>query len=186
MARSAEDTRRKLFDAAAAEFATHGISGARVERITASAGVNNALLYRYFGSKDRLFDAVWAACIKQIVESVPIDADDLPEYAARLSQSYADNPELARLLAWQRLERGEDPRNAYVMQTARGHVDAIAKAQADGLVSDRFEPGVLFALVIHIAALWAFTNHDVLAVVNLTDAHQRREIVKSSVAALVG
>ena len=186
MARNAEDTRRKLFDAAVAEFATHGISGARVERITASAGVNPALLYRYFGSKDRLFDAVWAACIKQIVESVPIDADDLPEYAARLSQSYADNPELARLITWQRLERGQDPPNAYALQSLRGNFDAIAKAQVDGLVSDRFKPDVLFALILHIAALWAFHTPDVLTVVNLTDAHQRREIVKSSVAALLG
>ncbi len=72
------------------------------------------------------------------------------------------------------------------MQTIRGNFDAIAKAQADGLVSDRFKPDVLFALVIHIAALWAFASPDVLTIVNLTDAHQRREIVKSSVAALLG
>jgi AcrR family transcriptional regulator len=184
--RDADRTRQRLIEAASAEFAEHGIAGARVDRIAANAQANKAQIYHYFGSKDRLFDAVWEALTIRLVDGVPLDAGDLPEYAARLSQAYADNPELARLITWQRLERGQDPPNAYAMQSLRGNFDAIAKAQADGLVSDRFKPDVLFALILHIAALWAFHTPDVLAIVNLTDAHQRREIVKSSVAALLG
>jgi TetR/AcrR family transcriptional regulator len=54
--RSAE-TRQRILDAAAREFAAHGLAGARTEAIAAAAGVNKALLYYYFDSKDRLYQA---------------------------------------------------------------------------------------------------------------------------------
>ena len=64
----------------------------------------------------------------------------------------------------------------------RANVDAIAKAQ-DDLVTDRFESGVLFALIIHTAALWGMSSPDVLADVDLSDAHERLGVVRESVAA---
>jgi TetR/AcrR family transcriptional regulator len=54
--RSAE-TRGRILDAAAREFAAHGLAGARTEAIAAAAGVNKALLYYYFNSKDALYQA---------------------------------------------------------------------------------------------------------------------------------
>src|ERR1700739_4949512 len=54
--RSAE-TRQRILDAAAREFAAYGLAGARTEAIAAAAGVNKALLYYYFDSKDRLYQA---------------------------------------------------------------------------------------------------------------------------------
>ena len=57
--RDAAATRRRLIDAARAEFAQYGIAGSRVDRIAANAGANKAQIYNYFGSKDQLFAAVW-------------------------------------------------------------------------------------------------------------------------------
>src|SRR4051812_25596661 len=54
--RSAE-SRVRILDAALAEFAAHGLAGARTERIAAAAGVNKALLYYYFESKEKLYTA---------------------------------------------------------------------------------------------------------------------------------
>lgn len=54
--RSAE-TRQRILDAAAREFADNGLAGARTEAIAAAAGVNKALLYYYFTSKDALYQA---------------------------------------------------------------------------------------------------------------------------------
>ena len=70
--RDAEATRQRLITAARAEFAEHGIAGARWDRIAAAANANKAQIYHYFGSKDRLFDAVWEAVVQQIIEA---DAD---------------------------------------------------------------------------------------------------------------
>ena len=54
--RSAE-TRSRILDAALTEFAAHGLAGARTETIAAAAGVNKALLYYYFESKEKLYAA---------------------------------------------------------------------------------------------------------------------------------
>jgi TetR/AcrR family transcriptional regulator len=49
------DTRSRILDAALNEFAVHGLAGARTDRIANSAGVNKALLYYYFESKENLY-----------------------------------------------------------------------------------------------------------------------------------
>jgi len=54
--RSAE-TRSRILDAALSEFAANGLAGARTEQIAAAAGVNKALLYYYFESKEKLYAA---------------------------------------------------------------------------------------------------------------------------------
>ena len=55
--RSAE-TRAAILAAAGRVFARSGLAGARTETIAAAAGVNKALLYYYFQSKERLYEAV--------------------------------------------------------------------------------------------------------------------------------
>jgi TetR/AcrR family transcriptional regulator len=54
--RSAE-TRAKILDAAVQEFSHNGLAGARTEKIAALAGVNKALLYYHFDSKENLYRA---------------------------------------------------------------------------------------------------------------------------------
>lgn len=56
--RSAE-SRARILDSALREFAAHGLAGARTERIAAAAGVNKALLYYYFDSKEKLYSAAF-------------------------------------------------------------------------------------------------------------------------------
>ncbi|MEX2980832.1 TetR family transcriptional regulator [Streptomyces sp. C36] len=58
--RDAEATRRSLIDAAAELFAERGYDRTTVRAIAARAGVNQTLLFRYFGSKTALFGEVVA------------------------------------------------------------------------------------------------------------------------------
>ncbi len=53
----ATDTRSRILDSALNEFAAHGLAGARTDRIAQAAGVNKALLYYYFDSKENLYRA---------------------------------------------------------------------------------------------------------------------------------
>ena len=52
------NSRDKIADAAADEFAAKGYAGARVARIADTAGVNKQLIFYYFGSKAGLYGAV--------------------------------------------------------------------------------------------------------------------------------
>src|ERR1700685_16233 len=53
----AAETRSRILDAALTEFAANGLAGARTEQIATAAGVNKALLYYYFESKEKLYAA---------------------------------------------------------------------------------------------------------------------------------
>lgn len=153
MKRDAHATRQRILTEATAEFAQHGIAGARVDRIAASAGCNKAMLYAYFESKDRLFDAVFDAVVVRNVSDVPIDAEDLPEYAARLSEQYERYPEVARLATWDRLERkGAGLRSAAIVEANAHKIREVAKAQEQGLIGDHLPAAMLLELVFAIAA----------------------------------
>jgi TetR/AcrR family transcriptional regulator len=53
-----DKTRATILAAAERVFAESGLAGARTDAIAAAAGVNKALLYYYFQSKERLYEAV--------------------------------------------------------------------------------------------------------------------------------
>jgi len=56
--RDSEATRQAILQAAERIFAEEGLAGARTDAIAAAAGVNKALLYYYFRSKEGLYRAV--------------------------------------------------------------------------------------------------------------------------------
>ena len=51
-------TKARILRAATAEFAAHGLAGARVDRIATAAGVNKERIYAHIGDKVVLFSAV--------------------------------------------------------------------------------------------------------------------------------
>jgi len=60
------DTREMILQAAQAEFAAHGIDGARVDKIAQVAGVNKAMIYYHFQSKENLYHAIFEEHVKMI------------------------------------------------------------------------------------------------------------------------
>nr|BFD87635.1 hypothetical protein StreXyl84_70360 [Streptomyces sp. Xyl84] len=107
MAYDAEDTRRRIFAAAAAEFADRGLAGARVDRIAAAARANKQAIYLYYGNKERLFAAVLRAKLAEISVSISVDPDAVAESVGQLFDWYQHHPELIRLLLWEALETGD-------------------------------------------------------------------------------
>ncbi|MEU6967076.1 hypothetical protein AB0A71_04910 [Kitasatospora aureofaciens] len=67
----------------------------------------------------------------------------------------------------------------------RRDVSRVADAQGRGVVSDRFEARLLFAVMIHLAMLWPTIAPEVLMVVDVHDAARRRELVRRVAAALL-
>src|ERR1700691_6310868 len=65
----ADQTRARILDAATREFSANGLAGARTERIAEAAGVNKALLYYYFRSKDALYAAALESVAARVAGS---------------------------------------------------------------------------------------------------------------------
>ncbi|MES2220735.1 MAG: TetR/AcrR family transcriptional regulator [Acidobacteriota bacterium] len=75
-----DQTQKRILRAAVQEFSTHGLSGARTDRIAESAKVNKALLYYYFKSKQGLYSAAVEAVSARVVENAMAEFD--PKYSA--------------------------------------------------------------------------------------------------------
>lgn len=160
----AEATKGRILAAATAEFSAYGIAGARVDRIASAAEANKNLIYVYFSSKDKLFDAVFDANVVQVMDEVPFTAEDLPGYAGRLFDFNQAHPELLRLATWHRLERGVDSDGslAAVVESYRHKLDSVATAQRDGRIDPSLSPSVLLSLVIAISAAWGSSSPSVV------------------------
>jgi len=69
---SADERRQQIIDSARLVFEQSGFDGARTRDLAAAAGVNEALLYRHFASKEELFEAAVArpleTAVKRLVE----------------------------------------------------------------------------------------------------------------------
>ena len=183
--RDGQRSRERLLDAATAEFAAYGIAGARVDRIAAAAGVNKAQMYGWFGSKDGLFDAVFAQHLERIVDAVPFTPYDLPSYAVALYDSYLTDPELVRLAAWNRLERV--PAGA-LLEAHPGLTDpkheAIARAQDEGRIVADIPPDEVYALIIAMAGTWSPISSTYTASPDdhAADHERRRQVLRRIVA----
>lgn len=149
MPQDASATKKRLLDAAYAEFAEFGLAGARVDRIGAAAEANKRLLYVYFTNKETLFDIVVAHSIEQMSEAVPFTPEDLPGYAGALFDHLVKNPQHLRLATWAQLERldaGPSETNAYATKI---------KAIADTYPSDGdLEPADILALTLGLTTAW--------------------------------
>ncbi|WP_129308134.1 TetR family transcriptional regulator [Streptomyces sp. L2] len=148
--RDPEATRARIFEAAVAEFAQHGVAGARIDRIAAAAKANKQLIYAYFGNKAELFSQVVGRCMVDLAAAVPVDPDDIDGWVDRLLDYHAAHPELLRLLFWEGIEYGtaELPDEPVRQDHYARKVAAIADGQATGVVTDAFPPGDLVFLLI--------------------------------------
>lgn len=181
---TADQTRQRILDAATEEFAAHGIAGARVDRIAARSGASKPMLYSYYGGKERLFEAVFAAHVLDNIERIPFSADDLPGYAARLYDGYLADPALARLAEWKRMERVPD---GYLYagreDVDERHLAAIVEQQRAGVIRSDLAPGDVWSLVIATAATWSQLSLTTVARPDEDDTvHERR---RRAVAAVV-
>jgi AcrR family transcriptional regulator len=152
-----EGTRRRLREAAAAEFAERGPDGTTMAAIAGRAGIHKERLDKYFGDKQALFETVLSGELEKLAASVIPPAgglEDIGEFAGRTFDYYAAHPELARLLLWEGLAGGpvadQASRTAHYQDKAR----AYAAAQRAGILDDDIDPDHLVFLIIALAAWW--------------------------------
>jgi AcrR family transcriptional regulator len=178
--RDPEAKRRALLEAALAEFAEHGIAGARIDRLASRAQCSAGLVYTYFGSKEELFNAVFDQVVVQATEMAPISPADLPEYAGALFDGQTAHPDVMRLAAWHRLEQPEDRPAIEAITTAnQAKIDAIAQAQEEGKLSTRFTAPELLMLTINTASMWTHQNQEITDLGPAEHAARRATIVEA-------
>ncbi|MFI5491714.1 TetR/AcrR family transcriptional regulator [Actinoplanes sp. NPDC051859] len=98
--RDATGTQRLLLDAARQRFAAHGYAATTVREIADDAGVNVALINRYFDSKEGLFKACLVGAADEIDRSVrdQVTVDQIPAAIAAQITGNRDGLPPTRLL----------------------------------------------------------------------------------------
>ena len=189
MPKTSEDTRSRILEAAAAEFARHGIAGARVNRIAEAASANKERIYAYFGDKRRLFDAVIARGLAEAAEATPLDADDIPGSVGRMSEIAPERERLVRLAAWARLEgaQGALPDDDPRLESYRAKLEEIRTAQRMGAVDPSWDPVDLLALLTAVATAWTQVPDELCQLAGPDGASRdaRRFVVEEAVRRLI-
>ena len=163
--RDPEGMRLRILGAAKAEFAAHGLAGARVDRIAAKAGANKRMLYYHVGNKEDLYLAVLEGAYEKIrVEERALDLEHLDPSRAieRLIDFtwnyFLRNPEFLALLDTENLAKARHlKRSTRVKSMHSPFVEMIRTVVRRGVESGDFVVAVdPVQLYISIAALCFF------------------------------
>ena len=116
------DSRERILRAALAEFHDRGVAGARVDRIAAEAGVNKALIYYYYSSKQNLYEEAIRDYLGDVLSAIVFRIDDAEDFESTfrsIAEQYRDllvsEPQVPRML----LRELADPNSALVPRLAR-------------------------------------------------------------------
>ncbi|MGP1276285.1 MAG: TetR/AcrR family transcriptional regulator [Caulobacterales bacterium] len=97
-----EEQRRRILDAAAAQFARRGFEGASLRDIAGDAGLSHAVIRHFFGSKDDLWDAAAADLFGQMNAAMAeaLGQVDLNDPEARMEAQVRATVRTASRIPW--------------------------------------------------------------------------------------
>lgn len=150
MPRDADQTRKRILDAATVEFARKGLGGARVDEIAVRSKSNKRMIYHYFQSKDELFKAVLEAAysgIRSAEQQLHLDEQEPEDAIVTLVRFtwkyYLEHPEFLTLVSSANLHRARHLKNSEVIRETSGKFVAMVKGILDrGVAKGVFRAGI--------------------------------------------
>ncbi len=185
--------------AAAEEFATGGLFGARVDQIARRAETNERMLYYYFGSKEQLFTAVLEHAFSALTEAErELDLDGVApvEAVTRLAHFvwdyYRDHPELLRLINNENLHEARYLHKSTRIREMMSPIVAklgnvLTRGQKAGLFRTDVDP-LRFYVTLSGLGYYIVSNRFTLAATlgrDFTDADERAEMVRMNTEVLL-
>lgn len=169
--RNAEATRARILATARIEFVTHGLNGARVDRIAELSSVNKNLIYHYFGSKDDLYlevlEGIYAGLrARQEDESLrdlaPVEA--MSRLVANTFDHFTATPDLIRLMSVENIHYAANlKRSTSVKPLYRGLLDTIEhileRGQAEGAFRQNVDAADLYLSISGLAYFFLSNQH---------------------------
>ena len=156
MTRGGTDPQTRILEAARAEFAAHGLAGARIDRIAKTASASKERLYAYYSDKKQLFLEVLELNLREFSSDAVLTEHDVPAFAGALFDHAMLHGDHLRMIDWARLETDGTwlPALEVMLGYRDEQVRRIRLAQAAGRVDASWEPAQLMTLVFGIASAW--------------------------------
>ncbi len=148
--RDAEQTRKRILEAATVEFARKGLGGARVDAIALRSKSNKRMIYHYFGSKEQLFKQVIEAAyvgIRTAEQKLHLDELEPEEAISTLVRFtwayYLQHPEFLTLVNSENLHRAKHLKTSEVIRAVSGQFMQMVKQILDrGVTTGVFRAGI--------------------------------------------
>jgi AcrR family transcriptional regulator len=138
--------KKKILQAAAAEFEEKGYTGSRVDAIARRAGVNKALLYYHLGDKETLYSEVILSNLRRAEAALSEALDDLTDPGEKfravirtVARMVSEAPYLPRLILTEAAFGGEHLPEPVLKGIARVF-SLIRSVLEEGQTSGNFRP----------------------------------------------
>jgi TetR/AcrR family transcriptional regulator len=164
-----EESRAAILQAAAHEFAEHGIAGARTDAIAREAHVNKALLYYYFKDKETLYGAVLDNAFSGLKNTVfqALDQDLAPRdkivaYVGTYFDFIASNQLYPRLMQ-REMMRAREGESQHIEKLVKAYLrpifarvnqvleEGIAKGEFRPVKTEHFVPSMVAIIVFYFS-----------------------------------
>jgi AcrR family transcriptional regulator len=193
-----DDPKRRILEAATRLFAARGFDGVSVQTVADAVGMRGPSLLYHYRSKDALRAAVladllghWKDDLPRVLAAAQTGSDRLDSALRAMLGFFGDQPDRARLLLRELLDRPEEMRALladHLQPWTRLLTDYIRTGQAEGRVRRDLDPEAYVLLVV-TAGLGALATGDVAGALFPPDrAPSRdanvRELVRLARAAL--
>jgi TetR/AcrR family transcriptional regulator len=169
--RDAAGTRRRIVEAATAEFAGKGYDGARVDAIAQRAGVNKNLIYHYFGSKEQLFIAVMEEMyLLMRAHHKELELKQLEPRTAMAAlvratfQLFVEHPEVISLLNSENLHRARHVKKSQAIQSLYNPLlaalhEILERGEAAGVFRTGVDPVDLYISISALGYFYVSNQH---------------------------
>ena len=153
---AAEKRYEKIICAAKRLFLEKGFAGTSMGAISKASQTNQSLIYHYFPSKEEL----WIATKEHILKNLQGD-NDFDPHTCKTPQDFIkksleqrfqlvqEQPDMARLMLWQRLEKQTKPLISQVKTSSAHWPLIIEKFQNRGLIKKEVKPKHLTSLMVN-------------------------------------
>ena len=166
-----DETKQRILKAAENIFAEKGLDGARVDEIAEAAHINKRMLYHYFGSKEKLYQAVLGenfAKIYSVGKLVASEGGNPKEQTEQIIKRYfyfmAENPEYVRLMGWEAMLDGKYARHLLPEYLGESW-PALTEIIESGIRQGIFRPDIdirQFLISVNSLCLFYFTRKGML------------------------
>jgi len=145
-----EESRAAILQAAAEEFAAHGVAGARTDAIAREARVNKALLYYYFKDKETLYGAVLdnvfsglKKAVFRVLDSELPPGEKIMAYSGAYFDFIASNELYPRLMQ-REMMRAREGHSQHIEKVVKNYIQPIfvrvSEVLREGIAKGEFRP----------------------------------------------
>lgn len=158
---SGHETREKILNSARALFVVHGYMGTSIGKIAKDAGVNHSLVFHHFKNKSALWMEVKLAIVNESKErESTLPSIELPfkmfltQMVQQVSRFYQNNPDIVRMIQWQRLDVAQSNRIGITPSVESSRwLDAFSHYQKKGEMIPTIKPS--YALTYSLSVISA-------------------------------